>query len=189
MLRRLWLGLPLLALGACATAPLPLSSSLPAAAGPVSFVGAPAGALAPEAVEPELDALQAQFKGLAGRGVPLRLAREGTGLKLNFGADESFTPGSAELRPAALSAYAGLARALAARPGMVAHVRVLGDASPEPETSLPARRAASLESYLSARGVPGTRLRAHGAAGATAVEVLVKPIVAGREAEAWVPPS
>lgn len=191
MLRRLWLGLPLLALGACASAPLPLTSSLPEAAAPVSFVGAPAGALAPAAVDPELDALQAQIKGLAGRGapVPLALARESAGLKLSFGADESFTPGSAELRPAALSAYAGLARALATRPGVVAHVRVSGEASPEPETSLPARRAASLRSYLAARGVPGTRLRVHGAAGAGAVEVLIKPIIAGREAEAWVPPS
>jgi outer membrane protein OmpA-like peptidoglycan-associated protein len=191
MPRRLALGWPLLALGACASAPVPLTSTLPAAAAPVSFVGAPAGALAPAAVGPELDALQAQLGDLAGWGaaVPLDLLREEAGLRLRFGVDESFTPGSAELRPSALSAYAGLARAVAARPGVVAHVRVLGELSPEPEVSLPARRAASLQSYLGAKGVPATRLRAHGAAGAGTVEVLVRPIVAGREAEAWVPPS
>jgi outer membrane protein OmpA-like peptidoglycan-associated protein len=191
MSRRLALALPLLALGACASAPLPLTSTLPVAGAPASFVGAPAGVLAPAAVAPELDALQDELRELAGRSaaVPLRLARDDAGLRLSFGAGESFAPGGAELRPAALTAYARLARALAGRPGLVAHVRVLGEAAPEPEASLPARRAASLQSYLAANGVPGTRLRAQGAAGQAAVEVLVKPIVGGREAEAWVPPS
>jgi len=189
MRARAWLGLLPLALGACSAGKL--SSSLPAAAAPASYVGAQAGVLAAAAVDDELAALEDELDGLAGRRapVPVRLSREGGALKLGLGAGESFAAGGAELRAAALATYAGLARALAARQGTVAHIRVLGEAAAEPSTSLAARRAASLEAYLAAHGVPGTRLRAHGAAGAEAIEILIKPIVAGREAEAWVPPS
>jgi outer membrane protein OmpA-like peptidoglycan-associated protein len=178
-------------LGACSGGKL--TSTLPPPAAPASYVGASAGLLAPAAVEPELAALEKELGALAGRrvAVPLELSREGATLKLSFGAQESFAPGSAQLEPAALAAYAGLARALAARPGTVAHIRVTGDAgaASEPESALAARRATSLQAYLAMRGVPGTRLRANGAEGAGTVEVLIKPIVAGNEAEAWVPPS
>jgi outer membrane protein OmpA-like peptidoglycan-associated protein len=154
-------------------------------------VGAQAGVLAAAAVGPELEALEDELDGLAGRRapVPLRISRDGEVLKLGLGAADSFAPGSGELRAAALATYAGVARVLARRPGTVAHVRVLGEAASEPSAGLPARRAASLEAYLVAQGVPGARLRAQGAVGADAVEVLIKPIIAGREAEAWVPPS
>lgn len=187
---RLVLGLLPLALGACSAGKL--TSSLPAAGLPPSYVGAKAGVLAPEAVEPALQALEEELDDLGGRRapVPLRVAREPGMLRLSLGARESFASGDAELRPAALATYAGVARALA-RPGTVAHVRVMDEAAadPEPATGLAARRAASVQAYLAARGVPGTRLRAQGLEGASAVEVLIRPIVAGREAEAWVPPS
>jgi outer membrane protein OmpA-like peptidoglycan-associated protein len=176
-------------LGACSGGKL--TSTLPPPGAPASYVGASAGVLAPAAVEPELAALEKELGALAGRraAVPLQLSREGAALRLSFGAQQSFAPGAAELEPAALSAYAGLARALAARPGTVAHIRVTGEAAPEPAIALPARRAASLQAYLAMRGVPGTRLRADGAEGAGTVEVVIKPVVAGSEAEAWVPPS
>lgn len=188
MNRRILAALVPLALGACSGGKL--TSSLPSAAMPPSYVGVSAGTLAPEAVEPALKALQGQIDGLAGRGapVPLRVQRDAGALKLTLGAAESFAAGDAELLPAALATYAGLARALA-QPGTVVHVRVLGEVTPEPAAGLAARRAASVQAYLAARGVPGTRLRAQGVEGAGAVELLVKPIVAGREAEAWVPPS
>jgi len=185
--RRLAALLPL-ALAACA--PAKLNSTLPPDGLPASYVGAHAGGLAPEAVAPALAAFERTLAPLAKRGaaVPLSVEREGVALKLRFGVTESFDGNSAELQPAALAAYAGLAQALAS-PGTVAHIRVLGPADGEPATSLAARRAAAVQAYLAARGVPGTRLRAHGDAGDGAVEVLVKPIVAGRETEAWVPPS
>ena len=194
-MRRLEAWLPALAALALAACGVPrLTSTLPGTAAPVSYVGAQAGVLAPDAVEPELKALEDALGDLGGwhAPVPLKLSREGESLKLRFGEAESFAAGSAELKPAALAAYAGLARVLAARGGTVAHIRVLGDVAPEPSIGLAARRAASVQAYLAARGVPGTRLRAEGresAPSGAAVEVLLKPIVAGREAEAWAPPA
>jgi outer membrane protein OmpA-like peptidoglycan-associated protein len=187
MRSRLWLGLLPVALGACSTDKL--SSSLPPPAAPASYVGAPVGALAPAAVERALQQLEDELEGLEDAGVPLQLSREGATVTARFGSRESFAEGSAELEPGALLTYAGLARALAARADTVAHIRVLGDAVPDPVLGLAARRAASVQAYLAARGVPGTRLRAHGGEGAAAIEVLIRPIVTGREAEAWLPPS
>jgi outer membrane protein OmpA-like peptidoglycan-associated protein len=185
---RACLGLGALALALAACSPAKLSSSLPSPGAPASYVGAPVTALAPEAVKRALAQIEDELEDLDA-GVPLQLSGDGTTLTARFGAAESFADGSAELRPEALLAYAGLARVLSARADSVAHIRVLGEAAPEPATGLPARRAASVQAYLAARGVPGTRLRAQGGEGAGTVEVLIRPIVAGRESEAWVPPS
>ena len=132
----------------------------------------------------------------------MQLSRAGNVLKLQLGAVESFGPGSAQLEPAALAFYAQLSDILRQRPGTVAHILVHGDvaASGERSTDLTARRAISLQGYLASRGVPGTRLRAEGrgvaepltpdgAAASRRIELVLKPIVAGREAEAWAPPS
>jgi len=192
-----WLGLAAgivpLALGGCSAR---LTSSLPPPAAPASYVGAHAGVVGAAALEQELGQLEQALDALAGRraAVPVERSRVGDTLLLRFGAAESFAGSGAQLQPAALAAYAELARILSSRPGTVAHIVVRGDAgvpSSEPALGLPARRAASLQAYLATRGVPGTRLRAEGRAdaGAEAIEVLLKPIVAGREAEAWVPPS
>ncbi len=187
-------GFWLLALGLAGCSAPRLTSTLPVASAPVSYVGAQAGVIASGAVEAELKALERALDDLGGwrAKVPLKVSRDGELLRLRLGEAESFAPGSAELKPAALKLYAGLARVLAERPGTVAHIRVHGDATPEPSIGLAARRAASVQAYLAARGVPGTRLRVEGresAPAAAAVEVLLKPIVAGREAEAWVPPA
>lgn len=190
---RLVLGLAALALGGCSAK---LTSSLAPPAAPPSYVGAHAGVIDAGALAQELDRLEEALAALSGRGapVPAQVSRQGGTLMLRFGAAESFGGTGAQLQPAALTAYAALARVLAARPGTVAHIVVRGDAglpSSELALGLPARRAASLQAYLATRGVPGTRLRAEGRtdAEAEAVEVLLKPIVAGREPEAWIPPS
>jgi outer membrane protein OmpA-like peptidoglycan-associated protein len=190
---RLAAGLAPLVLGGCSAK---LSSSLPAPAPPPSYVGAQAGVLQAAALEQELDQLEQQLGALAaGRAsVPAQLTRAGGALALRFDATQSFGAADAELEPAALAPYAELARILASRPGTVAHIVVRGDAglpSSDAAVALPARRAASLQAYLAARGVPGTRLRAEGRTGADVetVEVLLKPILAGRETEAWIPPS
>jgi outer membrane protein OmpA-like peptidoglycan-associated protein len=189
---RLAVGLAALALGACQGK---LTSTLAPPAPPPSYVGAQAGAIGAGTLEQELAGLEDALEVLTARraAVPAQLSREDGTLVLRFGAAESFGTAGAQLAPAALAAYAELARVLASRPGTVAHIVVRGDAglpSSELALGLPARRAASLQAYLSARGVPGTRLRAEGRPDEVdSVEVLVKPIVAGREAEAWIPPS
>jgi len=171
-----------------------LGSSLPASAPVVSYVGAQAGAFSAATLEAGIAQLQVDLERVAKRAapVPARLSRDGDVLKLALGADESFGPASAQLQPAALALYAQLAAILTRRPGTVAHILVRGKwASDEPSTELSARRAVSLQNYLASRGVPGTRLRAEGrdAAGSETIELVLKPIVAGRETEAWAPPS
>jgi len=190
---RVLVGLAPLALGACSAR---LSSSLPPPAPPPSYVGAHAGVIDVAALEQELGMLEDALGALTARRspVPVRLSRQGGALALSFGSAESFGGAGAQLDPGALAVYAELARILASRPGTVAHIVVRGDAalpSSDAALGLPARRAAALHGYLTTRGLPGTRVRAEGRADADAeaIEVVVKPIVAGREAEAWVPPS
>lgn len=175
-----------------------LSSSLPAGAPAPSYVGLTAGTLAAAALETDIEGLQQDLERIARRAsaVPVQLSRDGLVLTLWLGADESFGVASAQLEPKALELYAELALVLGRRPGTVAHILVHGEVvSGEPSTELSARRAISLQAYLASRGVPGTRLRAEGRttagmpADARRIEVLLKPIIAGRESEAWAPPT
>ena len=198
---RLLLTCAALGLGACGG----LTSTLPAAAPAASRVGAPAPAVTLAAVDSELARLQRELeRRVATRewGVPLQLSRGAEPyLRLRLGADESFDAGTAQLQVAALLLYAEVGAVLRSAPA-VTHVLVHGDA-PEADaaTGLTARRAASVQSYLLAQNIPGTLLRAEGRGArepATAeaeapavnrrVELIVKPIIAGREAEAWMPP-
>ena len=182
-----------------------LSSTLPAPAPPVSFVGIGGDALAPAALEPQLQRLQADLQERLTShdgGVPIQLARTGEGfIRVRLGADESFDDGSAELSPAALMAYAEVADAVRAAE-VVAHVVVHGDTpADDAATDLTARRAASVRSYLVARGVRATRVRAEGRANAQPatpdpgagpvnrrVEIVLRPVVTPQEAAAWVAP-
>ena len=184
-----------------------LSSSLPASAPVVSYVGAQAGVLTPgPAQAAAIDGLQRDLEQAAqaaqrARAIPVEFSRDGEALRLRVGADVSFGPDSAQLEAGALELYAALAQVMARRPGTVAHILVHGEvASAELPTDLTARRAASLRAYFAARGVPETRLRAEGRGSAQRltpdgsaanrrVELVLKPIVAGQEAAAWVPPS
>lgn len=181
-----------------------LSSSLPASAPVVSYVGAQAGVLTPGPGQAAaIDGLQRDLEQAAQgvRAIPVEFSRDGGALRVRVGADASFGPDSAQLETGALQLYAALAQVLARRPGTVAHILVHGEvASAELPTDLTARRAASLRAYFAARGVPETRLRAEGRGstqrltpdGSVAnrrVELVLRPIVAGQEATAWVPPS
>jgi len=190
-----------LGLGACTS----LTSTLPATAPVVSFVGAPTAAVPLAGVDAELLRLQGELERRVARrdwGVPLQLSRGAEPwLRLRLGADESFESGSAQLQPAVLLLYAEVGTVLRDAPA-VTHVLVHGDA-PEADaaTGITARRAASVQSYLLTQRVPGTRLRAEGrgarepvtvepgaAAANRRVELVIKPVIAGREAEAWLPP-
>jgi outer membrane protein OmpA-like peptidoglycan-associated protein len=190
-----------LGLGGCAAG---LESTLVAAPA-ASVVGVATPAVALTGVDAELTRLQAELeRRVAGRdwGVPLQLSRSPEAhLRVRLGADESFDPGTAQLRITALALYAELAAALRGAP-VVTHVLVHGDvAGSEPATDLTARRAASVLNYLATQQLVPTRLRAEGRgasepatieanAGAVQrrVELVVKPIIAGHEAEAWLPP-
>lgn len=191
-----------LALAGCATR---LPSTLPPPAPPPDYVSVSSAALAPAAVEPELQRVQAELSRRLGArdwGVPVQVGRLGEAmLRVRLGADESFEPGSAELMPQALLLYATIADVLAQSPACVVHVLAHADrdSGDEPAVDLTARRAASVRSYLSRRGVPATRLRAEGrgarepisedpGAADRRIEIVLRPIVAGREAEAWQPP-
>ncbi|MGH8442609.1 MAG: OmpA family protein [Nevskiaceae bacterium] len=192
--------LPALLLAACSAK---LTSSLPTTAVPVSYVGAQSGVLAPATLGADIEAMQRElWQVVQGKGaVPAQLTRDGNILKLRLGADESFGRDSAQLKPEVLEFYADLAQVLVRRPGTVAHILVHAEvASAELATDLTARRAASLQSYLAARGVPGMRLRAEGRgswqrltpdadAANRRIELVIKPIVAGDEAAAWAPPT
>jgi outer membrane protein OmpA-like peptidoglycan-associated protein len=170
-----------------------LSSSLPASAPVVSYVGVGAGALSDAAAAIEAEQLQTELRRIARRADAgaVEFSREGPALTLRLGAHASFGITGAQLQPAALEFYAQLAAVLKARPGTVAHILVSGEAgSGEPATELSARRANSVQTYLAACGVPGTRLRAEGRRGEhEAIELVIKPIVLGAETQAWVPPS
>jgi flagellar motor protein MotB len=183
-----------------------LSSTLPATKPAVSFVGVPGPAVAGAALDAELDRVQSDLQQrLTGRewSVPLQLARTAEdAIRIRLAADPSFEAGSAELAPGALLLYAEIGEVLKAEPALVTHVLVHG-ATPALElpSDLTARRAASVQSYLVSRGIPATRVRAEGRAegepvtpetGAGAinrrVELVLKPVVEGREAQAWVAP-
>lgn len=203
MSRRALAGLLALGLAACGG----LKSTLPEVPQPASLAGVPTPALGLAALDGELTRLQAELeRRLMGRswGVPLQLSRPPQPMiRVRLGADETFAAGSAQLEPRSLALYAELAEVLKASPSVVTHVLAHGDAptSDEPWTDLSARRAASVHDYLASRGVPVTRLRAEGraarepatadpAAGAVnrRVELVLRVVVAGSEAEAWMPP-
>lgn len=107
--------------------------------------------------------------------------------------DALFLPGSAQLRPAALRACAAIAAALVVQGGGVTHVVVASaaDADLEPPIRLAARRATSLAAGLREAGVAEPRLRDEGRtpSDGEAVWLVVRPVVRGAEALAWVAPA
>jgi outer membrane protein OmpA-like peptidoglycan-associated protein len=180
--------------------PAKLSSTLPATAPAASYVGVGTGALSAAAAAVEVEELQKELRRIARRADAgprradagaVEFSLEGPTLMLRLGAHGSFGTTGAQLQPAALEFYAQLAAVLKARPGTVAHILVSGEAgSGEPATELSARRASSVQTYLAACGVPGTRLRAEGRRGEReTIELVIKPVVVGAETQAWVPPS
>lgn len=197
--RALWL-LVVLALPACTAKPV-LTSTLPASPAPdsrFSVVGAQVPALLPGTT----GAVAAQQKSelerrLKDAKAPVRImSLPEDALGLRIAAADSFETGSAQLKLAALTGYAEIAEVMKAFPGSVAHVLVYGDPGDSPEPGdmafgLRARRAASILDYLARRGIPMTRLRSEirsAAAVGEQVELVLKPVVQGREAMAWTPP-
>lgn len=105
----------------------------------------------------------------------------------------AFRAGSGELDAASLSSLDSIAQVLTHSGAYVVHV--LGERGDEagtaPGSELGERRAAAVAAVLSRLGVPDARLRAlsreqPGSSGG--VLLIVKPVIAGQEPEAWVPP-
>lgn len=191
-------------LGGCAGPGLK-STLLPASAAPDFTSVAPATVTA-GAAETQSARLQALLEQrLAGKdaGFPVQVGRSGESLvRVRMGADESFEAGTAQLQPRAMLVCSEIASALKGAPASVVHVLVHGaDPGSEASTGLSARRAASVQSYLLARGLPATRVRAEGREGREPlspnvedaanwrVEMVIRPVIAGAEAQAWTPPA
>jgi len=186
------------ALTGCFGPAVKLESTLPPGAPPrPGYVGAQTAALTLDDLEPTMTALREALKARAPALNPaLKAALHELpehALALTLAAETSFEPGSAQLRVAVFDDYAGLADQLAARGSVVAHVMVFEPSTagaPAGPDGLAARRAATLLGFFQQRGVPGTRLRGEGRARAEpGVEIVLKPVIDGREAEAWTPPA
>lgn len=191
-----------LLLGGCAGPTL--KSTLVAGPSAPDWVGAQAAVVSVSAAEQQATALQADLvqRLSSAAGVPVQVGRTPEAfVRVRLGADEAFEAGTAQLQPRALLVCAEIASALGAAPASVVHVLVhSADPEAEPATALTARRAASVQSYLLARGLPAARLRAEGRGGREPlspdvadaangrIELVIKPVLAGAEAQAWIPP-
>lgn len=187
-------------LQACTAKPV-LTSTLPAAPAAIPYVslaGVPIPALSAGTAGAAVALQKQEFeRRLQGLEMPVQiLPLPEAALGLRTATADSFEAGSAQLKLTALGAYAEIAEVMKIYPASVAHVLVYGDSGnfPEPDgsaISLRARRAASILDYLTRRGVPLTRLRTETrdtAAAGEQVELVLKPVIQGREAQAWTPP-
>jgi outer membrane protein OmpA-like peptidoglycan-associated protein len=173
------------------------------------IVGAVVGAIAGGAVGNYMDKQHAQLQ----RDLAAEAARNelqitqlpGGALKIGIASDVSFDLDSAQLLPNALTTYAKIANVLKTYDKTVIHVVGHTDSSGSAthNQSLSERRASSVASYMVNQGVPAGRLREEGrgerellvrtADGVKEsrnrrVDIVIKPVVEGREQEAWTPP-
>jgi outer membrane protein OmpA-like peptidoglycan-associated protein len=173
------------------------------------IVGAVVGAIAGGAVGNYMDKQKAQLE----RDLAAETARKelqiiqlpGDALKIGIASDVSFDIDSAQLKPNALTTYAKIASVLKSYDKTVIHVVGHTDTSGSDShnQSLSERRAAAVNSYMSSQGVPAGRLREEGRgereplvrtadgvkeARNRRVDIVIKPVIEGREQEAWTPP-
>ncbi|MDD3762071.1 MAG: OmpA family protein [Nevskiales bacterium] len=173
------------------------------------IVGAVVGAIAGGAVGNYMDKQAAELE----RQLAEEAAREelqitrisGDALKIGIASDVSFDVDSAQIKPDALNTYAKIANVLKTYDKTVIHVVGHTDStgSDEYNQSLSERRAASVGNYLSAQGVPASRVRQEGrgerepiASNQTTdgrrknrrVDIVIKPVIEGQENQAWTPP-
>lgn len=129
----------------------------------------------------------------------------GDALKIGIASDASFDVDSATLKSNAQATYARIAAVLKDYDRTVIHIVGHTDAtgSAAHNQSLSERRAAAVADYMTRAGVLPERVRQEGrglrepiAGNDTAadrtrnrrVDIVIKPVVEGREAEAWAPP-
>lgn len=173
------------------------------------YVGAAVGAMAGAGVGVYMDRQRKELeKQLAAETArkELRITQLKDGsLKVGITSDASFEVGSAQLKPVALTTFSKIAGILSTYDQTVIHVVGHTDSTggDDLNQSLSERRAASVASYLSEQGVPSNRVRQEGrgkreplASNKTKegqrqnrrVDIVIKPVVQGREQDAWTPP-
>lgn len=173
------------------------------------YIGAVVGAIAGGSVGNYMDKqrreLEKELAAEAARQELVITQISADTIKIGIASDVSFDTGSATLKPGALTTFAKIADVLQGYESTVIHVVGHTDTvgSAQMNQGLSERRAASVFSYISSQGLPANRMRqegrgerellvrtADGVAEARnrRVDILVKAVVQGREAEAWSPP-
>lgn len=168
-------------------------------------VGAMAGAGAGVYMDKQRKELEKQLAAeTARKELQITQLKDGS-LKVGVASDASFDVGSAQLKPQALNTFSKIAGILSTYDQTVIHVVGHTDStgSSELNQSLSERRAASVTSYLSEQGVSANRVRQEGRGKREPiasnknkegqrqnrrVDIVIKPVVQGREQEAWTPP-
>lgn len=173
------------------------------------YVGAAVGAMAGAGVGVYMDRQRQELEKqlaeeTARKELQITPLKDGS-LKVGIASDASFDVGSAQLKPQALNTFAKIGSVLSKYDQTVIHVVGHADntGSDELNQSLSERRADSVASYLGQQGVPDNRLRQEGrgkrepvASNQTKegqrqnrrVDIVIRPVVQGREQEAWTPP-
>ncbi|QHS09938.1 OmpA family protein [Sinimarinibacterium sp. NLF-5-8] len=173
------------------------------------IVGAAIGAIAGGAVGGYMDKQAAELKRQlaaeqARQELNITQLSDGS-LKIGIASDVSFDVDSAQLKSAALNTYAKIAQVLQTYDMTVIHIIGHTDStgSDQYNQGLSERRAASVASYMGAQGLSMQRVRQEGRGesqpiadnntvdGRTRnrrVDIVIKPVVEGREQEAWTPP-
>ncbi|AXQ29677.1 OmpA family protein [Solimonas sp. K1W22B-7] len=173
------------------------------------IVGAVVGAIAGGAVGNYMDKQHAQLQrdlaAEAARNELQIIKLPGDALKIGIASDVSFDIDSAQLRPNALTTYAKIASVLKTYDKTVIHIVGHTDTtgSDAHNQSLSERRASSVASYEVSQGLPAGRVREEGRgereplvrtgdgvkeARNRRVDIIIKPVIEGREQEAWTPP-
>lgn len=173
------------------------------------YVGAVVGAIAGAAVGNYMDEqhaeLQKQLAEEAARNELQIIELPGDALKIGLASEVSFDVGKHDIKPSAMPTYQKIGNILQSYDKTVIHVIGHTDSSGSDEynQALSERRASSVGNALIAQGVVNSRVRLEGrgerepiADNSTAdgrtrnrrVDIVIKPIVEGREHEAYSPP-
>lgn len=173
------------------------------------YIGAAVGAIAGAAVGNYMDKQAAELeRQLAAERArdELRISRmSGDALRVGIASDATFEFGKATLRPEAQQTYAKIARVLKDYDKTVIHVVGHTDSigSDEYNQRLSEQRAQAVYQFLVSQGLDPARIRTEGrgerepiASNQTEsgrarnrrVDIVIKPIVEGREQQAWTPP-
>ena len=173
------------------------------------YVGAVVGAIAGAAVGNYMDKQHAELqKRLAEEAARQELyitELPGNALKIGLASEVSFDSGKHVIKPEAYATYNKIASVLKDFDKTVIHVvgHTDSDGSNEYNQALSERRASSVGNRLIAEGVPNGRVLLEGrgerepiATNSTAdgkrrnrrVDIVIKPIVEGRESDAYTPP-
>ena len=173
------------------------------------FIGAAVGAMAGGAVGNYMDKQQRELEEQLAeeqRRNEIELQRlKDNVLKVNLSSEVSFDVDKADIKPGFYGSLNKLADVVAKYDSTVVHVVGHTDSSGSDRYNqrLSERRALSVRDYLASRGVAASRTRTEGrgeseprATNATVegraqnrrVEIYLKPVVEGRESEAYAPP-